>query len=48
MTTIFRATPYVDGNGHYSGRIAFSPDGKNLYYSGGSEMREIVIAENFR
>jgi Tol biopolymer transport system component/DNA-binding winged helix-turn-helix (wHTH) protein len=28
--------------------FAFSPDGKNLYYSGGSEMREIVIAENFR
>ena len=28
--------------------FAFSPDGKNLVYSGGSEIREIVIAENFR
>jgi Tol biopolymer transport system component len=28
--------------------FAFSPDGKNLVYSGGNEMREIVIAENFR
>jgi Tol biopolymer transport system component len=28
--------------------FAFSPDGKNMVYSGGNEMREIVIAENFR
>jgi len=28
--------------------FAFSPDGKNLVYSGGNEMREIIIAENFR
>jgi Tol biopolymer transport system component/DNA-binding winged helix-turn-helix (wHTH) protein len=28
--------------------FAFAPDGKNLVFSGGNEMREIVIAENFR
>jgi aldose sugar dehydrogenase len=29
--TIFRSRPYVSGNGHYSGRIAFSPDGQFLF-----------------
>jgi hypothetical protein len=28
VKTIFRASQAVDGNGHYSGRIAFSPDGR--------------------
>ncbi len=37
--TIFRATPYVDGNGHYSGRIAFSPDGKYLFFTNGERQK---------
>ena len=39
VTTIFRATPYVDGNGHYSGRIAFSPDGKYLFFTNGERQK---------
>ncbi len=27
VETLFRASPYVDGDGHFSGRIAFSRDG---------------------
>ena len=34
VQVIFRASPYVDGNGHYSGRIAFSPDGNFLALAG--------------
>lgn len=37
--TIFRAAPYVDGNGHYSGRIAFSPDGKYLFFTNGERQK---------
>jgi glucose/arabinose dehydrogenase len=37
--TIFRATPFVDGNGHYSGRIAFSPDGKYLFFTNGERQK---------
>jgi len=37
--TIFRATPYVEGNGHYSGRIAFSPDGKYLFFTNGDRQK---------
>ena len=37
--TIFRATPYVAGNGHYSGRIAFSPDGKYLFFTNGERQK---------
>jgi aldose sugar dehydrogenase len=33
--TIFRARPFVTGNGHYSGRIAFSPDKKFLFFTNG-------------
>lgn len=36
---IFRATPYVEGNGHYSGRIAFSPDGKYLFFTNGERQK---------
>ncbi|RVT41819.1 PQQ-dependent sugar dehydrogenase [Sphingobium algorifonticola] len=36
---IFRATPYVSGNGHYSGRIAFSPDGKYLFFTNGERQK---------
>lgn len=39
IETIFRATPYVEGNGHYSGRIAFSPDGKYLFFTNGERQK---------
>jgi glucose/arabinose dehydrogenase len=35
---IFRASPYVEGNGHYSGRIAFAPDG-TLFYTNGDRQK---------
>jgi len=38
VQTIFRATPYVEGNGHYAGRIAFGPDGK-LYFTNGDRQK---------
>jgi glucose/arabinose dehydrogenase len=34
VETLFRAEPYVEGNGHFSGRIAFSPDG-HLFFTNG-------------
>lgn len=39
VEVIFRATPYVSGNGHYSGRIAFSPDGKYLFFTNGERQK---------
>ena len=39
VKTIFRATPYVDGDGHYSGRIAFSPDGRYLFFTNGERQK---------
>jgi glucose/arabinose dehydrogenase len=39
IETIFRATPFVEGNGHYSGRIAFSPDGKYLFFTNGDRQK---------
>lgn len=36
---IFRASPFVTGNGHYSGRIAFSPDGKYLFFTNGERQK---------
>lgn len=39
VKTIFRAAPYVEGNGHYSGRIAFSPDGKYLFFTNGERQK---------
>lgn len=39
LKIIFRATPYVEGNGHYSGRIAFSPDGKYLFFTNGERQK---------
>lgn len=36
---IFRASPYVEGNGHYSGRIAFSSDGKYLFFTNGERQK---------
>ncbi|PTS74879.1 dehydrogenase [Sphingomonas sp. HMWF008] len=39
VTVIFRASQAVDGNGHYSGRIAFSPDGKYLFFTNGDRQK---------
>ena len=36
---LFRARPFVEGNGHYSGRIAFSPDGKYLFFTNGERQK---------
>ena len=38
VETLFRATPYVTGNGHYSGRIAFSKDGY-LFFTNGERQK---------
>ena len=39
ITEIFRATPFVEGNGHYSGRIAFAPDGQHLFFTNGERQK---------
>lgn len=39
VQVIFRASPYIEGNGHYSGRIAFSPDGKYLFFTNGERQQ---------
>lgn len=39
IEVLFRATPFVEGNGHYSGRIAFSPDGKYLFFTNGERQK---------
>jgi glucose/arabinose dehydrogenase len=39
IAKLFRATPFVEGNGHYSGRIAFSPDGKYLFFTNGERQK---------
>lgn len=39
METLFRAHPLVDGDGHYSGRIAFSPDGQYLFFTNGERQK---------
>jgi len=36
---LFVARPFVEGNGHYSGRIAFSPDGKYLFFTNGDRQK---------
>jgi aldose sugar dehydrogenase len=36
---LFQARPYVEGNGHYSGRIAFSPDGRYLFFTNGERQK---------
>ena len=38
VETLFRASPYVDGDGHFSGRIAFSKDG-HLFFSNGERQK---------
>jgi glucose/arabinose dehydrogenase len=39
VETLFRATPFVEGNGHYSGRIAFSPDRRFLFFTNGERQK---------
>jgi glucose/arabinose dehydrogenase len=38
VEVLFRATPYVEGNGHFAGRIAFSPDGY-LFFTNGERQK---------
>jgi glucose/arabinose dehydrogenase len=38
VETLFRASFYADGGGHFSGRIAFAPDGK-LFFTNGERER---------
>ncbi|WBH15236.1 PQQ-dependent sugar dehydrogenase [Sphingomonas radiodurans] len=39
VEVLFRATPFVEGDGHYSGRIAFSPDGQFLFFTNGERQK---------
>jgi glucose/arabinose dehydrogenase len=39
IQTLFTARPFVEGDGHYSGRIAFSPDGKFLFFTNGDRQK---------
>ncbi|UZK68619.1 PQQ-dependent sugar dehydrogenase [Sphingomonas sp. S1-29] len=39
VSVIFRASPYVEGDGHYSGRIAFAPDGQHLFFTNGERQK---------
>lgn len=39
IEVLFRATPFVAGNGHYSGRIAFAPDGRHLFFTNGERQK---------
>ncbi|MDR6852464.1 glucose/arabinose dehydrogenase [Sphingomonas sp. BE123] len=36
---LFQASPYVEGSGHYSGRIAFAPDGRHLFFTNGERQK---------
>ncbi len=38
VQVIFRAAPYVEGDGHFSGRIAFAPDG-HLFFTNGERQK---------
>lgn len=38
VETLFRASPYVDGDGHFGGRIAFSADG-HLFFTNGERQK---------
>ncbi|MGH8636271.1 MAG: PQQ-dependent sugar dehydrogenase [Burkholderiales bacterium] len=38
VETLFRASPYVEGDGHFSGRIAFSTDG-HLFFTNGERQK---------
>ena len=39
IETLFRASPFVSGDGHYSGRIAFAPDGQHLFFTNGERQK---------
>ena len=39
IEVLFRATPFVEGDGHYSGRIAFAPDDKHLFFTNGERQK---------
>jgi aldose sugar dehydrogenase len=39
IEALFRARPFVSGGGHYSGRIAFSPDGSSLFFTNGERQK---------
>ncbi|KQT32029.1 dehydrogenase [Sphingomonas sp. Leaf412] len=39
IEALYRAAPFVEGNGHYSGRIAFSPDGRYLFFTAGERQK---------
>jgi aldose sugar dehydrogenase len=38
VETLFRASPYVEGDGHFAGRIAFSTDG-HLFFTNGERQK---------
>jgi glucose/arabinose dehydrogenase len=38
VETLFRSAPYVEGNGHFSGRIAFARDG-HLFFTNGDRQK---------
>ncbi|MDO5534190.1 MAG: PQQ-dependent sugar dehydrogenase [Propionibacteriaceae bacterium] len=39
LTTVWEQTPKVSGNGHFSHRLAFSPDGQYLFVSSGDRQK---------
>lgn len=39
MKVIFRADPYIESGAHWSGRIAFSPDKKYLFFTNGERAK---------
>jgi len=39
MKVIFRADPYIESGAHWSGRIAFSPDNKYLFFTNGERAK---------
>ncbi len=39
VAELFRASPFVGGDGHYSGRIAFSPDNQYLFLTSGDRQQ---------
>ena len=39
IEALFQARPFVEGNGHYSGRIAFAPDGQSLFFTNGERQK---------
>ena len=39
IEVLFRATPFVSGGGHYSGRIAFSPDHRFIFFTNGERQK---------